>query len=58
MPGAVQLTNQEYWTIRNLEVTNAPEQNDREGYKEYGDAQRVGILLLGFWQALGYEVLG
>ncbi|WP_181414377.1 hypothetical protein [Bifidobacterium asteroides] len=54
----MQLTNLEYWTIRNLEVTNAPEQNDREGYKEYGDAQRVGILLLGFWQALGYRVLG
>lgn len=54
----MQLTNLEYWTIRNFEVTNAPEQNDCEGYKEYSDAQRVGILLLGFWQALGYRVLG
>ena len=46
--GAVQLTNQEYWTIRNLEVTNSPEQKDLEGYKKHSDAQRVGILLLGF----------
>ena len=48
--GAVQLTNQEYWTIRNLEVTNSPELNNPEGYKKHGDAQRVGILLLGFGQ--------
>lgn len=48
--GAVQLTNQEYWTVRNLEVTNSPEPSNTQGYMKHGDAQRVGILLLGYGQ--------
>ncbi|WEV67569.1 Ig-like domain-containing protein [Bifidobacterium sp. ESL0769] len=46
--GAVQLTNQEYWSIRNLEVTNTPELTNPNGYKKPGDKQRAGILLLGY----------
>lgn len=46
--GAVQLVNEQYWTIRNLEVTNTPELSNAEGYKKHGDAQRAGILLLGY----------
>lgn len=48
--GAVQLVNQEYWTIRNLEVTNTPDLANAEGYKKHGDAQRAGILLMGYGQ--------
>ncbi|THB61184.1 DNRLRE domain-containing protein [Vagococcus silagei] len=48
--GAVQLVNQEHWEIQNLEVTNTPELDNKEGYKKPGDAQRVGILLLGHEQ--------
>ena len=39
---AVQLVNQEYWDISNLEVTNTPELDNLEGYKKPGDAQRAG----------------
>ncbi|WEV59152.1 Ig-like domain-containing protein [Bifidobacterium sp. ESL0728] len=46
--GAVQLTNQEYWSIRDLEVTNTPELSNPNGYKKPGDKQRAGILLLGY----------
>jgi len=48
--GAVQLVNQEYWQIQNLEVTNSPEASDPEGYKKPGDAQRAGILVMGYEQ--------
>ncbi|MFV0413574.1 MAG: Ig-like domain-containing protein, partial [Oscillospiraceae bacterium] len=48
--GAVMLVNQEYWEIANLEVTNSPEASNPEGYKKPGDAQRAGILLLGYEQ--------
>ncbi len=48
--GAVQLVNQEYWDISNLEVTNTPELDNLEGYKKPGDAQRAGILVLGYEQ--------
>ncbi|WEV64141.1 Ig-like domain-containing protein [Bifidobacterium sp. ESL0732] len=46
--GAVQLTNQEYWSIRDLEVTNTPELSNPKGFKKPGDKQRAGILLLGY----------
>ncbi|MGH2146882.1 hypothetical protein ACQ1ZX_14685, partial [Enterococcus faecalis] len=45
--GGVQLVNQEYWDISNLEVTKTPELDNLEGYKRPGDAQRAGILVLG-----------
>lgn len=48
--GGVQLVNQEYWEISNLEVTNSPELSDSEAYKKPGDAQRAGILILGYEQ--------
>lgn len=48
--GGVQIVNQEYWQIRHLEVTNTKELNNPEGYKKSADAQRVGILLLGYGQ--------
>ena len=38
----MQLVNQEYWDISNLEVTNTPELDNLEGYKKPGDAQRAG----------------
>ena len=41
----MQLVNQEYWDISNLEVTNTPELDNLEGYKKPGDAQRAGILV-------------
>ena len=46
----MQLVNQEYWDISNLEVTNTPELDNLEGYKKPGDAQRAGILVLGYEQ--------
>ena len=48
--GGVQLVNQEYWEISNLEVTNTPDLADKEAYKKPGDAQRAGILILGYEQ--------
>lgn len=48
--GAVQLVNQEYWTISNLEVTNSPDLDNQEAYLKPGDAQRAGILVLGYEQ--------
>lgn len=42
--GTVMLYNQEYWEIRNLEVTNSEDLNDPEAYKKDGTTQRAGIL--------------
>lgn len=44
--GAVQLYNQEYWQIRDLEVTNSADPTNKESYKSdtSTDAERAGIL--------------
>jgi hypothetical protein len=54
--GAVQLVNQEYWKINNLEVTNSPDLANQNAYKKSGDAQRAGILIMGYEKTPGvYE---
>lgn len=51
--GAVMLYNQEYWEIRNLEVTNSVNPADHEAYKKdtANDAERAGILVYSDIQA-------
>ena len=45
----MQLVNQEYWDISNLEVTNTPELDNLEGYKKRR-CSKSGDISLGYEQ--------